>query len=179
MVRILAYACGREVTHVVIWFLSPLLLMAGVPLKFISLFWALGYIFGMAGSRLAQHFGHKMGDRQKLLLPVSWIIIGASVLVVKVNLVTIWFYLLFNLTQGWTGAILIPMVQKYADPSEETTTISLAKIVSQFLYIPAVYAIGVAADYRTNLAMVVVLLIFGPASLVISSLLGKNLAHDQ
>ena len=72
-----------------------------------------------------------------------------------------------GVTQGWTNAAMLPLVQNRVSPSEQTSIISVAKVVAQFIYIPTVWLIGLAADIKLEYSMMMTLVIFLPISIPI------------
>lgn len=164
--RIFAYAIGREMTHAIIWVYTPMLMLAGVPLSVVSLGWAISSLACVVGSRLAERFAWKMSDRQVFLLPLGLMAVSMTALSIQISLWTIGFYLLMGVIQGWTNATLMPRVQRHVADSEQTSVISLAKVIAQALYIPATCVTGIAADYALNYAALVTLAIFLPLGLL-------------
>lgn len=158
--RIIAYAIGREMTHSVIWVFTPLLILVGVPISVVSFAWALNAATCLLGAELAKRFSTKLKDWQVFALPLSLMIFSMGVMSWNLNLITIWFYLLMGIVQGWTGSTLLPLVQRYVTPEEQTTVISLAHVVSRLVYIPASLVLGWAADISLELAPLVNLVIF-------------------
>ena len=71
-----------------------------------------------------------------------------------------------GIVQGWTNATLMPMVQRYAKPAEQTSVVSIAKVAGQLLYIPIVMLIGWAADINLQLAPAMTLAIFMPLGII-------------
>ncbi|MBO4855043.1 hypothetical protein J5500_01385 [Candidatus Saccharibacteria bacterium] len=165
--RIFAYAVGRELTHGIIWIATPLFLQAGVPMWLVSLVWGINSLAAMFGARLAQSFGHKLIDWQLLAVPVVLMVFSMGTMGVCLNLVTVWFYCLMGIAQGWSGATLTPMVQKQAKPSEQTSILSLTKVAGQLLYIPAVWIIGTVADIRLEYGLFATILIFLPLGIIV------------
>lgn len=165
--RIFAFAVTKEVTHGIIWVFTPLMLLAGVPLAVTSLGWVFNAAAGVVGSKLAQRFVNRLEEWQIFVVPIALIVVGLGVMSIHFSIMTIWFYLLAGVAQGWTSASMMPMVQKYAEPSEQTSVVSLASVVSSLLYIPAVWLIGVAADVQTTYSMLATLVIFVPLSIPI------------
>jgi len=166
-VRLFAYAVGREMTHGIIWTLTPMLMLAGVPLAIVSVAWAIDSLARIVGSRLAVRYAPRLRPRQIFIIPLLLMTISMSVLAFKINFWTIGFYLLMGVVCGWTGATLLPLVQEQTSPSEQTTVISLAKVMGQTLYIPASLLIGWAADFRIRYAALATLAIFLPLGLII------------
>lgn len=165
--RIFAYAVGRELTHGIIWIATPLFLQAGVPLELVSFAWAFNSLMALLGAYLASKFSHKLTDSQIMIVPILLMTISMGVMGVHLNIVTVWLYGLMGITQGWTGSTIIPMIQKHAKPSEQTSVLSLTKVLAQLLYIPVVWIIGVAADIHLEYGLFVTLIIFLPLGLII------------
>lgn len=165
--RLFAYAVGREMTHGIIWVFTPILLLAGVPLVIVSVAWAIDSAMRIVGSRLALRFAPKLKADQIFTVPLTLMTLSMSVLSFKINLWTIGFYLLMGVTCGWTGATLTSLIQEEAPAAEQTTIISLARVTSQALYIPASLIIGWAADFHLRYAALATFLIFLPPGLVI------------
>ena len=166
--RIFAQAIGREMTHAPIWFFTPMLLAIGVPLELVSLGWVLNYGTATLGALLAKKLNRQLKD---------WVVMGASVVTValalgvisiKITAVTLPFYLLLGLVQGWTSATLKPMTQKFAKNSEQTSVSSLASTIGRIIYAIAGVCVGIAADCNLQLAMLTNLVIFVPAGAVIA-----------
>ena len=165
--RIFAYAVGREMTHGIIWVVTPLFMQVGVPLEFVSFAWAFNSLMAVLGAHLASKFSHRLSDYQIFVIPLALMTISMLVMGASLNIVTVWLYGLMGITQGWTAGTLSPMVQKYAKPSEQTSVLSLTKVVSDLLYIPAVWVIGVVADIQLNYSLFATVAIFLPLGLLI------------
>lgn len=169
--RIIAYAVGREMTHSVIWVFTPLLAMVGVPLSVVSFAWALNAVTCLLGAELAKRYSTKLKDWQVFLLPLCLMIISMGIMSWNLNIVTIWFYLLMGVVQGWTGSSLLPLVQRYVAPEEQTTVVSLTHVISRLVYIPASLALGWATDISLKSAPLVNLAIFTVLGIYVLSLL--------
>ncbi len=172
--RIFAYSVATEITHGIIWVFTPLMLLAGVPLSIVSIGWALNATTGFIGSKIAQRFVHRLRDWQMFAIPILIVFTGLGIMSVWFNIATVWLYLLMGVAQGWTSATMLPLVQQHAKSAEQTSVISVARVVAKFLYIPAVWLIGVAADIRTEYSMLATLIIFIPLSIPIILRLRKE-----
>lgn len=172
--RIFAYAIGREMTHAIIWVFTPLLLMAGVPLAIVSVAWVLNALTCLLGARLAAKFGLRLKDWQIFALPLVLMSLSMGIIGVHLNIITIWFYLLMGVVQGWTGATLIPLVQHYTCPEEQTSVISLTSIVGRLVYIPTSLLIGLVGDWQLARTPLVVLLCFAPVGLLLTFCLARE-----
>jgi len=163
--RIFVYAVGREMTHAVIWVFTPLLLLAGVPLAIVSTAWALNACASLLGARFATKYSLKLEDWQIFAIPLALMSLSMGIIGIHLNIFTIWCYLLMGVVQGWTGATLVPLVQRYARPEEQTSVISLAGIIGRLVYIPTSLLVGWVGDLQLARTPLVVLLCFLPAGL--------------
>ena len=165
---ILGYGVGREITHVMIWALTPLLLFAGVPLGIVALGWVLNSVSVALGARIAGWFGENLREWQKFTIPTIAVLLGLGVMSLHLSLGTIGLYTLLGLAQGWTAALLLPMVQNKAPEGNQATVISIAKSASQLLYIPLVWVVGLAGNIDIRLTMVATIIIFTPMIIIIA-----------
>lgn len=164
--RIFAFAIAREMTHGIIWVATPLFLKAGVPMSLVSLVWAGNTLMAILGAHLASKYGKHLSDPILLAVPVILMTVSTLVMGLNLNIVTVWFYGLMGITQGWTAATMPPMVQHYTKASEQTSVLSLTKMLAQLLYIPVVWIIGYAADIELTYGLLVTTAIFLPLGLI-------------
>jgi hypothetical protein len=172
--RILAYAVARELTHGIVWVFTPLLLLAGVPLAVVSVGWAIDAVTGFVGAKAAQRYVHRLKEWQIFAVPILLMTVSLGVMSIYFGMATIWLFALFGITRGWTAAAMMPLVQHHAKSSEQTSVISLTRVVAQLLYIPSVWIIGIAADIKTEYSMLATLIIFVPLGLPILIKLRKE-----
>jgi len=172
--RIFAFAIAREMTHGIIWAATPLFLEAGVPMSFVSLVWAGNTMMAILGTHLAAKYSNRLSDSAILVVPVALMTISTMTMGLKLNIVTVWFYGLMGITQGWTAATMPPMVQRYTKPSEETSVLSFTKTLSHLLYIPAVWIIGYASDIKLTYGLLATTIIFLPLGLISIKTLTKH-----
>lgn len=170
---IIAYAVGREITHPMIWVLTPLLVLAGVPLQIVAVGWVLNSLAVALGSRLAGKFAARLKEWQRFLLPMSAVLIAMAVLSIHVSLATIWLYALMGLAQGWMAAVGLPMIQVHTAHDRQATVISVAASASQLLYIPLVWIINAAGVIDIRLTMVATIVIFVPLVFITARKLAK------
>ena len=166
-IRIFAYAVGREMTHGIIWIVTPLFLKAGLPMSLVSFAWAFNALMCIIGAHLASRFGKKLSDATLMAIPTALMTFSMLVMGINLNVFTVWLYGLMGITQGWTAASLTPMVQKYAKPSEQTSVLSITKTLAQLLYIPVVWLVGYVSDIQLEYGLFVTVVIFLPLSLII------------
>lgn len=165
--RLFAYAVGREMTHGIIWVLTPMLLIAGVPLAVVSVAWAIDSLARIIGTRFASRYAPHLKASRIFAIPLLLMVVSMSILSIELNLWTIGFYLLMSIVCGWTGATLMPLVQEETPAAEQTTVISLAKVMGQALYIPVSLIIGWVADFQVRYAALATIVIFLPLGLII------------
>lgn len=176
--RIFVYAIGRELTHGIIWVATPMFLLAGVPLSIVSLAWAINSVTCIIGSLLASRYANRLSERWLFAIPLILTFISMGTLSISVNIFTVGIYFLMGIVQGWTNSTLMPMVQHYAKPAEQTSVVSIAKVAGQLLYIPIVMLIGWAADINLQLAPAMTLIIFIPLGIIFLTKL-KNEKQTQ
>ena len=164
--RIVAYAVAREMTHGIIWVITPLFLKAGVPMSIVSFAWAGNSLMAILGAHLANKYGKNLSDSVALAIPVTLMTVSMTIMALNLNIITVWLYGLMGITQGWTAATMTPMVQRYAKPSEQTSVLSITKMLAQLLYIPAVWVIGLAADIELTFGLLATVAIFLPLGLI-------------
>ncbi|MBR5647434.1 MFS transporter [Candidatus Saccharibacteria bacterium] len=172
--RIFAYAVSKEMTHGIVWIVTPLFMQAGVPLSVVSLAWAFNAASAMVGAELARRFSHKLTDAQTLALPTALMVVSMLVMGINLNIITVWFYILMGIVQGWVAGTVSPMVQRYTKPSEQTSVLSLAMVISSLLYIPVVWLIGYVADMRLEYGLFATIAIFLPLSIITILKIKKN-----
>lgn len=163
---IICYAVGREITHVMIWALTPLLLLAGVPLAAVAIGWILNSLSVALGARIAGRWAHTLRDWHVFALPITAVIVGLSVMSIHLSLATVWLYAVLGIAQGWSAATLLPMVQLAAPASNQAIIVSITKSASQLLYIPLVWVVGLVGDIDIRLTMVATIVVFVPLAAI-------------
>lgn len=172
--RIFAFAIAREMTHGIIWIATPLFLKAGVPMSIVSFMWAGNALMAVLGAHLASKYGKHQSDPVLLAIPVAMMTTSTLIIGLSLNIITVWFYGLMGITQGWTAATMSPMVQRYTKASEQASVLSLAKMLTQLLYIPVVWIIGYAADIELAYGLLATTAIFLPLGILSIKSLQKN-----
>lgn len=172
--RIFAFAISNEMTHGIIWIVTPLFLQAGVPLSLVSLAWVFNSLTAILGAWLAGKFSHKLSDSQTFVVPLVLMTISMIGMGVNLNIVTVWLYGLMGIARGWTASTIRPMVQKYSKPSQQTSILSITSVVSDLIYIPVVWLIGFVSDMRLEYGLFATVVIFLPIGLIIAKKLRKS-----
>jgi MFS family permease len=159
---IIAHAVGREITHVMIWALTPILLIAGVPLAIVGVAWVINSAMVALGARLAHRFAEPLRAWQRFMVPMITVLTGLTIMSIHLSAGTVWLYALLGLAQGWTAATLLPMVQLEAPDSHQASIVSIAKSAAQLLYIPLVWVVGLAGNMDIRFTMLTTVIVFTP-----------------
>lgn len=165
---VFAYAVGREVTHVMVWALTPLLLFAGVPLSAVGVGWIANMGASAIGALLADRYGDRLAPWLRFMLPMVLLSLALIVMSIHLSLATIWLYAALGVAQGWSGSVLMPMIQRRAPVDIQSTVASVTKTASQLLYAPLVWLVGVVGVIDIRLTMVATVIIFIPPAIVIA-----------
>lgn len=160
--RIVAYALGREATHPIVWILTPLLLLAGIPPAAVGIGWAINLALVWVGARLARRYGGALSDTRMLAIGLAVFAVSSAILMVNVSIVTIVFYAGFGFVRGWYGALLLPAVQHHTPADIQSTVASVASSVAQLIYIPLVWGIGALGDISPQASIAGVFFLFVP-----------------
>lgn len=160
--RVAAYAFGRESTHPLVWILTPLMLMAGVPMQVIGLGWAINLALVWVGAHTARRYGAPLQDWQQIAVGLIIFSVAAATLSVNVSLATIGLYAAFGFVRGWFSATLMPMLQQHAPADIQSTVTSVAGSAAQLLYIPLVIGFGALGDIAPNMSVAGALVVFTP-----------------
>jgi len=160
--RIIGLAVSSQITHPIIWALTPLLMLAGVPLKIVALGWILNAASIMVGSLIAKRWSIELSTLKKFLIPTATIIAALLIMSIILSIGTIWLYSFIGMAQGWIASTMLASVQELASNSCQATIVSIAKSVSQILYIPLVWIIGLVGNIDIRLMMVATIIIFVP-----------------
>lgn len=159
---VFARAFAVNSTHSIIWVLTPLLVLAEVPLWLIGTGWAVTLAGSWLGAHLAQHYAYNMSDMKQYGLPVVLFAIACAVLAAHVSLATIWLYACFGVVRGWYGGTMTPMIQRFTPPDQIATTLSVADSTSRLMYVPLVWGLSSVADSSPQLTMAVNFVVFVP-----------------
>lgn len=160
-----AYILGREVTHSQIWVFTPLMIMVGVPIEIVSLGWVFDQLMRIVGAKIATKMIHKKVSTNfaiSILIVVLWI----TVIVLKLNIFTVWLFALNGITVGLTSGTLQTPLQESAKDEIQTSVMSLASTGARLLYIPLVYIINYLGEIKIQYALIGVVVFFLPISIV-------------
>lgn len=159
------YIIGKEITHAQIWIFTPLLIMVGVPIEIVSFGWVINQIMQIVGGKIAE----KMIDlnvSKKLAIPVLIEFVWMIVIVLNTNILTVWLFALNGLVHGLVNGTLITPLQQATKDEVQTSVMSIASTGARLLYIPLVYFINYLGNLKLQLALIGVIVVFVPLSLV-------------
>ena len=156
---------GKEITHSQIWVFTPLLMMCGVPIEIVSMGWALNYIMQIIGSKVSEKMIDKKAS-QKFAIPVFIELAWMLILIVNTNIVTVWLFALNGFVHGLLEGSLITPLQEATKDEVQTSVMSVASTGARLLYIPLVYFINYMGNIDLKLALVGVIVILAPLSVI-------------
>ena len=169
---LLAYIVGKEITHPHIWIFTPLMIMVGVPIEIVSLGWILIEIFKIFGAKLAEKIVN-IKTSVKFAVSIGMIFLWMLVLIINTNIFTVWIFVLNGFVQGIISASLVTPLQESVEEEFQTSVISIASTGARLFYIPLVYIINYLGNFKPQLALIGMIAIFTPISIVIYKKLVK------
>jgi MFS family permease len=176
--RIAAYAVGRELTHVMVWGATPIMLVAGVTPSLVGLGWALNSVAAICGSILAQRYSPCLPEWVQFGSLCLLVLTALSVMIIHLSLATIWLYMAMGLGQGWSGVTLRSMLQRHSPLDKVSIIDSTAGTGAQLLYIPLVIGIGIVGAVDIRLSLVAIVAVFVPLAIVISLGLRRSILRN-
>ena len=167
-----AYVLGKELTHAQIWVFTPLMILVGVPMEIVSIGWVINYLTQIIGSKLSERMT-RFEISNKFAIPFivefAWIIVIIS----HTSIVTVWLFALNGFVHGLIEGSLMTPLQEATRDEIQTSVMSVASTCARLLYIPLVYIINYLGNINLQLALVGIIIIFLPLSLIIYSKLKK------
>ncbi len=170
---VMAAATAREFTHAIIWVLTPLLLLAGVPAVIIGFAWALNSIAVSIGALLSRPFATRWSEAKLFAVPAVIGLLAMAILSVHVSLWTIGLYAIFGLIRGWYEAVIAPIVQHHTPEDIQSTVFSVSGSLSQLLYIGTVVVVNYAGNFGVQWTLAANALLFTPLITVIAFRLAR------
>ncbi|HYG83344.1 MAG TPA: MFS transporter [Verrucomicrobiae bacterium] len=164
---IVAAATAREITHAIIWVLTPLLLLAGVPAEVIGVAWAVNLAMVSIGAWLGGKVAERWSDARLFAVPAVASLLAMLTLAWQTNLWTIGLYAVFGLARGWYAAVMAPIVQRHTPDDMQSTVFSVSGSLGQLLYIVVVIAVNGAGNWGVQWAMLANALLFLPLVLLV------------
>ena len=160
-----AYVLGKELTHAQIWVFTPLMILVGVPIEIVSMGWAINYLAQIVGSKFAEKMIH-LKTSNKFAIPFIIEFVWMAILVSKTNMVTVWLFALNGFVHGLLEGNLMTPLQEATKDEIQTSVMSVASTGARLLYVPLVYIINYLGNTKLELALVGVIFIFLPLSIV-------------
>ncbi len=160
-----AYVLGKELTHAQIWVFTPLMILVGVPIEIVSMGWAINYLAQIVGSKFSEKFIH-LKTSSKFAIPFAIEFVWIAILVFQTNIVTVWLFALNGFVHGLIEGSLMTPLQEATNDEIQTSVMSVASTGARLLYIPLVYIINYLGNTKLELALVGVIFIFLPLSIV-------------
>lgn len=177
---IIAFAVSREITHPMIWALTPLLLLSGVPVALVGFGWAMNAAMVSVGAIVAGYtrkgsrpLSDRLSEWQRFALPCGLVILSLCVMSIHLSSWTIWLYACLGFAQGWTASVMMPMIATHARADVQATVSSVALSASQLLYIPLVWGINAVGIMDVRLTMVATIVVFIPLVVLTSMKLSR------
>ena len=168
MWRIIGYALSRNVTHSLIWMLTPLMVLAGVPIAVLGIGWILNLAGVWLGSHLAEKLPDEASDLRRFTIG-ALVFVGAAVgLSISVNLITIWLYAGFGFARGWFASTMPPIVQEQTPDDMQSTVMSVAGTVGNAIYIPLIWGFSALGDISPQWSVLGNLVLFAPLLFIVA-----------
>ena len=166
------YVSANEITHSQIWVFTPLLLLVGVPIEIVSLGWVLNFAMQTIGGKLSEKLVHLDVSKMyaiPMIIEFTWMII----IIVHVNIVTVWLFAFNGLVHGLARANLGTVLQNSAKDEVQTSVMSLASTFCRILYIPLVAVVNYFGNIQFVYALICVCVVFIPFFLINMIMLKK------
>lgn len=160
-----AYVLGKELTHAQIWVFTPLMILVGVPIEIVSMGWAINYLAQIVGSKFSEKMIH-LKTSSKFAIPFAIEFVWIAIIVSKTNMVTVWLFVLNGFVHGVLEGNLMTPLQEATKDEIQTSVMSVASTGARLLYVPLVYIINYLGNTKLELALVGVIFIFLPLSIV-------------
>ena len=160
-----AYVLGKELTHAQIWVFTPLMILVGVPIEIVSMGWAINYLAQIVGSKFSEKMIH-LKTSSKFAIPFIIEFVWIAIIVSKTNMVTVWLFALNGFVHGLLEGNLMTPLQEATKDEIQTSVMSVASTGARLLYVPLVYIINYLGNTKLELALVGVIFIFLPLSIV-------------
>lgn len=167
-----SYIIGKEITHPHIWIFTPLMILVGVPIEIVSIGWIFTQIFQIIGAKIAERI-IELKTSCKFLIAVLTTILWMSVLIINTNIYTIWIFVLNGLVVGLVAGSIVTPLQENTREEIQTSVISIASTGARLLYIPLVYFINYLGNLKPQLALIGMIIIFTPMSILAYAQLKK------
>lgn len=160
-----SYAIGFEVTHPIIWALTPLLTMVGVPVWLVGIGWLLWYGLAPFGAMFANKTMHLKTSTQ-IFVPLTIVTLASLPVMIAPNLTTIWFFPLSGIAFGIVNIYIMPKIQQKTEEKYQTIIVSIASSAARLIYIPIVLITNYFGNTAPQYILFATVLIFAPLTLL-------------
>jgi len=162
---IYSYAIGFEVTHPIIWALTPLLVKVGVPVWLVGIGWLLWYGLAPLGALFAKKTMH-LNTSTQIFIPFAIVTLASLPVIMLPNLITIWLFPLSGMAFGLVNIYIMPKIQQKTEEKYQATIVSIALSSSRLIYIPIVLITNYFGNTNPQYILLATLLIFAPLTLL-------------
>lgn len=173
-----AYVLGKELTHAQIWVFTPLMILVGIPIEIVSMGWAINYLSQIIGSKFSEKMIH-LKTSKKFAIPFIIEFVWIAIIIFQTNIITVWLFALNGFVHGLIEGSLMTPLQEATKDEVQTSVMSVASTGARLLYIPLVYVVNYLGNINLQLALVGVICIFLPLSLIAYRQLRKVEKADQ
>jgi MFS family permease len=156
-----AYAIGFEVTHPIIWGLTPLLVMVGVPVWLVGTGWLLWYGAAPFGAVFARKTSHWKTSAQ-IFVPLAAVTLFSLPVIIAPNMATIWLFPLSGIAFGIVNIYIMPKIQQKTQERYQTTVVSIASSAARLIYMPIVLITNYFGNVAPQYILLATILIFAP-----------------
>lgn len=160
---VIASAVARESTHPLVWVLTPILLLVGVPVAWMGVAWATNMVLVMFGAWLAGRVSDMIPPWLRFALPMAVVLLTCTLLAVHVGVATVLLYGSLGVVRGWVSVTMPVLVFESAPAHSQATVSSVAKSFSGLLYIPLAWVINAAGTNNIQGSFLLTVVMFAPA----------------
>jgi MFS family permease len=160
-----AYAIGFEVTHPIIWGLTPLLVMVGVPVWLVGAGWLLWYAAAPFGAVFARKTAHLKTSAQ-IFVPLGIVTLFSLPVIAAPNMATIWLFPLSGIAFGLVNIYVMPKIQQKTKERYQTTVVSIAASAARLIYMPIVLITNYFGNISPQYILLATILTFAPLTLL-------------
>lgn len=160
-----SYAIGFEVTHPIIWALTPLLTLGGFPVWLIGIGWLVWYGIAPLGALLARKTMHWKTSSQ-VLVPFAIVLFASLPVMLAPNLITTLLFSLSGISFGIVSIYIMPKIQAKTEEKYQTTVVSIAATAARLIYIPIVLITNYFGNTAPQYILLATVVIFAPLTLL-------------
>ncbi|MCL2740181.1 MAG: hypothetical protein FWE47_03200, partial [Oscillospiraceae bacterium] len=137
-----------------------------VPVWLVGIGWIMNYVFSTIGTLLARRTLN-LKPSTRFIIPMGIATLGMLPIIADVNIITVWFFVLTGLAQGFPPVSITPIIQQKTQDKFQTTVISIAATSARLLYIPLVSITNWAGNINPQYTLTATLAIMLPLVMII------------